>query len=120
MKGDDIAERLLRYGVCMLEIGSGLPTRVGGRHVASQLIRSGTAGGAHYAEARGAESRADFVHKLKLAAKEVRESQYWLALVASSTSLAKPTSEAHLRALLHEATELTAILMSSAATASRS
>ncbi|MBL4844101.1 MAG: four helix bundle protein, partial [Planctomycetes bacterium] len=80
-KGDDIAERLLDFAAEILLVVGGLPKTIQGKHVARQLTRSGTAGGAHYAEARGAESRADFAHKVLLAAKEVAESVYWLRLI---------------------------------------
>ena len=79
MKGDDIAERLLEFAIA-------------GRRLASQLVRAGTAGGAHYEEARGAESRADFVHKIRLAAKEVRESRYWLNVIQRAKLLDKDLS----------------------------
>ena len=115
MKGDDIAERLLKFAVAVLELTTRLPASSPGRHLASQLVRAGTAGGAHYEEARGAESRADFVHKIRLAAKEVRESRYWLNVIQRAKML-----DTDLGVLLREATELAAILASSAKTARRS
>jgi four helix bundle protein len=48
--------------------------------IARQLLRSGTSIGANAMEAQNAESRADFIHKIKIAAKEAEESQYWLWL----------------------------------------
>jgi len=54
--------------------------------MANQLWRSGTAIGAHVREAQGAESRADFVHKMKIAYKEAEESDYWLALCEGSST----------------------------------
>ena len=60
------------------------PLRGTGRHVALQLVRSATGGGANYEEARAAESRDDFIHKLGVAAKEIREAGYSLALVGRS------------------------------------
>jgi four helix bundle protein len=112
MKGDDIAERLLVFAVAVLEITTRLPANSPGRHLASQLARAGTAGGAHYEEARGAESRADFVHKIRLATKEVRESRYWLNVIQRAKLL-----ETDLSGLLREASELAAILAASAKTA---
>ena len=111
MKCDDIAERL-EFAVAVLEITTRLPANSPGRHLASQLVRAGTAGGAHYEEARGAESRADFVHKIRLAAKEVRESRTWLNVIQRAKLL-----ETDLSGLLREATELAAILAASAKTA---
>ena len=80
MKGDGMAERLLESGVDALAVTAALSSRSGGRHVASRRIRCGAAGGARHAEARGAE-RADLVHELRLAVKEMRESRYWLTLI---------------------------------------
>ena len=78
MKGDDIAERLLEFAVVVLGVAAKLSALPAGTYIAKQLVSSGTAPGAHYEEARRAESRADFVHKLGLAAKEAGESVYWL------------------------------------------
>ena len=55
-----------------------------GRHICGQILRSGTAAAANYGEARGAESRADFVHKLKIALKELNETTIWLEVIAES------------------------------------
>ena len=112
MKGDDIAERLLEFAVAVLELTTRLPANSPGRHLASQLVLAGTAGGAHYEEVRGAESRADFVHKIRFAAKEVRESRYWLNVIQRAKLL-----DTDLSGLLREATELAAILAASAKTA---
>ena len=54
--------------------------------VANQLIRSGTSIGANVREAQIAESRADFIHKIKVAAKEAEETEYWLQLCQESPS----------------------------------
>ena len=97
-----------------LRVACCLPKTPQGRHVAKQLIRSGTAPGAHYDEARGAESRADFVHKIKIAAKEMRESLYWLHLVQR----ARMISRHDLSTVIDEARQLVAILTASAKTAS--
>ena len=113
MKGDDIADRLLDFAAQVLRIVCGLPQTPQGRHVAKQLTRSATAPGAHYDEARGAESRADFVHKVKIAAKEMRESHYWLRLVGR----AQLAPQQDLSSAIDEARQLTAILSASATTA---
>ena len=113
MKGDDIAERLLDFATEVLLVVGGLPKTLEARHVARQLTRSGTAGGAHYEEARGAESRADFAHKVLLAAKEVGESVYWLRLIGR----ARLSRRATLGQAIREGQELVAILKASARTA---
>jgi four helix bundle protein len=53
--------------------------------ISRQLIKSGTSIGANAMEAQNAESKADFIHKLKIAAKEADETQYWLLLCSFST-----------------------------------
>jgi four helix bundle protein len=113
MKGDDIAARFEAFAAAVIALVRRLPQDRAGRVMEDQLVRSATGGGSNYDEARSAKSRADFVHKVSLAAKETREASFWLGVVSRS--------EASLRddalALKSEASELTAILMSSAKTA---
>lgn len=109
--GSDIAERLMKLSVASVHLAARLPRNVAGRHVAAQLIRSATGGGANYDEARAAESRNDFVHKVGVAAKEIRETVYWLELVQ------RCGWKADLGAGIREAGELAAILAASARTA---
>jgi four helix bundle protein len=113
LKGDDIAQRLLDYGVRVIRLAQSLLKNATGRHVAGQLLRAGTSAGANYEEARGAESRADFIHKLGIAWKEMRESRYWLRLIHRAALLTPKRIEL----LLGEADELSAILSKSLATA---
>src|SRR5206468_11726589 len=68
MKGDDIARRLLRFGLDVLCFMRQLPGDYVGRHIGRQLVRAATAGGANYEESRSAESCADFAHKVSIAA----------------------------------------------------
>jgi|APMed6443717190_1056831.scaffolds.fasta_scaffold00055_17 four helix bundle protein len=114
MKGDDIARRLLSYAVGVMRLMGKFSRDAGAKHVAQQLARSGTAPGAHYEEARRSESRADFVHKLRIAAKEAGESVYWLRLAHHARLV-----DADVGPLVQEGTELTAILTASVATARR-
>lgn len=60
-------------------------------NLANQLFRSGTAIGANVREAQNAESKADFIHKMKMAAKEADETEYWLMLCNASKSYPEPT-----------------------------
>jgi len=113
-KGDNIAERLLCFGAQVVKVTRTFSKDVAGRHISRQLIRCGTAGGALYEEARSAESRADFVHKVKVAAKETRESMYWLRLAQRANLTPQRLAP---EALLEEANQLVAILTSSANTA---
>ena len=62
--------------------GEALPESRAGKHIAGQLIRSGTSPAPNYGEAQSAESRKDFIHKLKIALKELRESMIWLKIVS--------------------------------------
>ncbi len=85
MKGDDISNRLVALAVSIIKVVDALPDTLTGKHVAGQLLRSGTSSGANYEEARGAESRRDFLHKLGITLKELQESHYWLRVVAGAS-----------------------------------
>lgn len=113
MKGDDIAERLEAFGANVVSLVRTLPQDRSGKLMADQLLRSATAGGSNYEEARSAQSRRDFVHKISLAAKEMRESLYWLGIVGRT----EPDLREHSLGLREEGTQLVAILMKSATTA---
>ena len=110
--GNDIAKRLLDFAVTVVRLAAALPKDPAGRHVASQLVRSATGGGANYEEARAAESREDFIHKVGVAAKEVRETVYWLQFIQRSA-----WARGDLHAAIREAGELAAILGASVRTA---
>jgi four helix bundle protein len=84
-----------------------------GKRIGDQLLRSGTSVGANYEEAQGAESKGDFAHKLQIALKEVRESNYWLRLLAKAGTLPPE----RLTELIDESTPLRAMLSKAAATA---
>jgi four helix bundle protein len=90
-----------------------LPATRLGNHIANQIVRSGTAPGAHYEEGRAAESRKDFVHKLGLSLKETRETRYWLRLIVKSQLL----PDGRMSELLDEASQLCRILGQSIVTA---
>lgn len=111
-RGSDIAERLLELAARAVRLASRLPRDPAGRHLAAQFIRSATGGGANYEEARAAESREDFAHKASVAAKEVRETAFWLALIERCG-----WAPGDAAALLGEANELAAILGASVRTA---
>ena len=106
MKGDELADRLLDFAVRIIKVASALSKSPAGRHIAGQIVDSGTSVGAHYEEARGAESKADFIHKLGVALKECRETRYWLKVIQRAKLLSGefPTD------LLVEADALCAIL----------
>ena len=80
-----LSERTVDFGLAAMEFCEALPRSAAGRHIGDQLLRPATSVAANYAEASEAESPADFVHKLKLAQKELKESRVWL-LFASRLS----------------------------------
>jgi four helix bundle protein len=110
----DLEERLVDHACVVCRIAERLPQSVLGRHIARQLIRSGTSPAANYGEAQSAESRKDFVHKLKTALKELRESRVWLRLIERLGLVSGGVDDA-----LVEEDELIAILVTSIRTASR-
>ncbi len=88
-KGDDIQERLVDLAVSILKLAAVLPKDDIGKHISKQLLRSGTSPAANYSEARAAESRRDFVHKLKISLKELNETAIWLLIIERSQLLDK-------------------------------
>ena len=111
--GDKLAERFLNFAASIIKLSAALPKTPSGKHIANQLLRCGTSSGANYEEARGAESRKDFIHKLGVVLKETKESRYWLKLILVSKMLAHNK----LCSLLTEAEELIAIIGKSIITA---
>ena len=81
-KAGRLAERTVDYGLAVMEYCESLPRTAAGRHVGDQLLRSATSVAANYAEASEAESTADFVHKMKVAMKELKESRVWLVFAS--------------------------------------
>ena len=88
-KADLLERRLISFAAAILSLSSQLPRSPQGRHVCTQMLRSGTAVAANYGEARGAESRADFIHKLKVVFKELNETTIWLEIIAESSLLSR-------------------------------
>jgi len=86
-KATQISDRLIEYGVRIIKLTVKLRKTVSGKHIANQLLRAGTSVGANYEEACGVQSRADFIHKLQIVLKEIRESLYWLRLIQKSAIL---------------------------------
>ena len=77
----DLEDRLRDFAVEIINISQALPNSNVGRHIKNQLSRCGNSPAANYAEARSAESRSDFIHKIKIALKELRESRVWLLII---------------------------------------
>lgn len=83
-EADAIQERLVDLAIAIIRLAAHLPPNPAGRHLAAQILRSGTSPAPNYGEARGAESRADFVHKLRIALKELNETAIWLQIIRKS------------------------------------
>lgn len=77
----DLDERLINFAVTIIEISENLPKTFAGNHIACQLVRSGTSPSLNYGEAQSAESRNDFIHKMKISAKELRETYNCLRII---------------------------------------
>ncbi|MCM3905924.1 MAG: four helix bundle protein [Pyrinomonadaceae bacterium] len=83
-QADKLEERLIDFAVRIIRLAASLPKTAAGRHVAGQILRSGTSPAPNYGEARGAESHADFVHKLRIVVKELNETSIWLRIIDRS------------------------------------
>lgn len=108
-KGDDIQERLIDFAVMIIELCSLIPKTQAGKHIAEQLLRCGTSPAPNYGEARGAESRSDFVHKLGIVLKELNESGIWFEMIIRSSMLQVDL----LDKIIRECSELSKIISSS-------
>jgi four helix bundle protein len=113
MTPQELEDRLIDFAVMVIDVVESLPNTKAGNHVGGQLIRSGTSPAPNYAEARSAESRKDFVHKMKISLKELRETMVWLKIIAR-----KRLGDCRdIPASLGECAELIAIFTSSTKTA---
>src|SRR6478609_2759271 len=77
----DLDERLIEFASTIIDISEALPKTFAGNHIAGQLVRSGTSPALHYGEAQSAESRNDFIHKMKILLKELRESKNAMQII---------------------------------------
>jgi four helix bundle protein len=109
----DLEERLIEFAAAVIDVVEELPSSKAGNHIASQLVRSGTSPAPNYGEARGAESKKDFVHKLKISLKELRETSVWLRLIAKKQFCDPSRCESAIK----ECEELICIFVSSTKTA---
>ncbi len=114
-KGDQLSERMLDFVVAVVKIVDALPKTVAGRHIGGQLISAGTSSGANYEEGCGAESRSDFIHKMSIVLKELKESRFWLRLI-NRTQMLSPKD---VHPAIGECEELCAIIGKSVSTAKK-
>ena len=84
LRKNNLSERFLKFAVDGIKLSEQLKESYAEIHIAKQLIRSATSCGANYEEACGAESKADFVHKLQIVLKELKETQYWIKLLCTA------------------------------------
>jgi four helix bundle protein len=110
----DLEERLLDYAARIVRLVENLPDTRAGNHIANQLLRSGTSPLHNHGEAEGAESRKDFIHKMGVCHKELRESRRWLRLIQRIPLM--PNTSA-LDADINETDELVRIFAASIRTA---
>ncbi len=110
----DLEERLIDFAVRIIRTAESLPKTKVGNHIAGQLIRCGTSPAPNYGEAQSAESLADFIHKMKVCLKELRETRIWLLMIVRA-NIVKPASK--LKYLIDENNELISIFVTSIKTA---
>src|SRR5687767_14428685 len=111
----DLEERLINYSVLILDIVDALPDNKGGNHLSSQIVRSGTAPSLMYGEAQSSESRRDFIHKMRLPLKELRETYNCLKIIKMKNYTGTPNEK--LTKALNESHELISIFVKSVDTA---
>ena len=113
MKPSELSERLWRFAARVGKVVDALPETRLGRHVAGQLVRCGTSSAPNYDEGCAAESKADFIHKMSIALKEMKETRGWLRYVV----IAELLPQKRVAAVLDECEQLCKILAQSVLTA---
>jgi four helix bundle protein len=108
-RADELEERLIDFAVRIVILSANLPKTPAGKHIAGQIMRSGTSPAPNYGEARGAESHADFIHKLGIVLKELNETSIWLRIIERSQVLRKEL----IQDIIGENTELCRIFTAS-------
>lgn len=116
IKTYDLEDRLIDFAVQIIHLAESLPKTRVGKHIAGQLIRCGTSPAPNYGEAQSAESRSDFIHKMKISLKELRETRVWLIMIGRA-KLINPALE--LEPMIKENNELISIFVASINTAKR-
>jgi four helix bundle protein len=113
MKTYDLEKRLISFAVQIINITELLPSNRAGKYLADQLVRSGLAPSLLYGEVQAAESRKDFIHKMSIALKELRESSISMQIIAEKEYI----EACQLELVLNECKELIAIFTASLKTA---
>jgi four helix bundle protein len=114
IKKFDLEERLVKFAVLIISLAESLEDSMAGKYIAGQMIRSGISPALNYGEAKSAESANDFIHKMKVALKELRETYISLLIIQ-----AKPLTKRNelLSQCLKEGNELISIFVKSIQTA---
>jgi four helix bundle protein len=112
----DLEDRLLDFAAKIVELTESLPKTRAGNHIAGQLLRCGTSSLSNHGEVEAAESRRDFLHKLRICLKELRETKRWLRLVGRLKKFGAP---ANFSSCLNEVEELIRIFVASVRTTER-
>jgi four helix bundle protein len=81
MKQYDLHERLIDFAVMIIDITDNLKKSKAANHLSGQVVRSGTSPSLNYSEAQSAESRNDFIHKMSIVLKELRETHACLKII---------------------------------------
>lgn len=112
----DLEERLILFSLLDTEIVEQLPGTKAGNHIAGQLLRSGTSPAFNYGEAQVAESRSDFIHKMKICLKELKETNIALQIIKRKPLVTDVTK---VDKAIIECRELVAIFLKSIETAKK-
>ena len=112
----DLEERLIDFAVRIIRLADALPRSLLGNHIRGQLLRSDTSAAPNYGEAQSSESPNDFMHKLRIVLKELRETRVWLLIIRRAELIQSVNA---LDPLLVEANELISIFVASVRTASK-
>ena len=112
----ELEERLVEFSVLIIEIVGEMPNSKAGNHMAGQIVRSGTSPALNYGEAQSGESRRDFIHKMKIVLKELRETYVSLRIIHKSKLF---QNEDKIVRAKQECNELISIFVKSIVTASK-
>jgi len=111
----DLEDRLIDFAARCIKVASALPGNKAGQHLMGQLTRSGTSPALNYGEAQSAESRKDFIHKMKICLKELRETVVCLKIIVKAELL----GQEGMQPLIDESNELISIFVTSINTAKK-
>lgn len=116
MARNDLEERLINFAVAIIDITRSMDNSFASEHLSMQITRSSSSAALNYGEVQGAESRRDFIHKMKIVLKELRETHVNLKIIFRANLLKKPIK---IEEAIKESHELVSIFMTSLQTARR-